>query len=371
MAEDRHRRRIDQIGIYFGKLARMFLYQNDWKVIPMAILIAAVVSIVVKKDFFVNMEGTLKGALALSCIGIWNGCFNSIQVICRERDIVKREHRSGLHISSYIISHMLYQMILCLLQTIATVVILVAIGIKFPRVGVISNFMLVDIGITVFLITYAADMMALFISAIVRSTTTAMTVMPFLLIVQLIFSGGIFVLPEWSDTIAKFTISHYGVRCISAEAGFNELPSTTAWNTLEKMKNSDIPVSITKGELAKTFQNEDLNPVKRLRDMNVHIGKDFSINVGEFGDSLITQYNMTENTEAITFSFTIKDMVDLIGEEAVETYVKENTSATMRKDYYEKTPANITRYWGALALFALVCAIMATIALEFIDKDKR
>ena len=70
---------------------------------------------------------------------------------------------------------MLYQMILCLLQTIATVVILVAIGIKFPRVGVISNFMLVDIGITVFLITYAADMMALFISAIVRSTTTAMT----------------------------------------------------------------------------------------------------------------------------------------------------------------------------------------------------
>ena len=66
MAEDRHRRRIDQIGIYFGKLARMFLYQNDWKVIPMAMLIAAVVSIVVKKDFFVNMEGTLKGALALS-----------------------------------------------------------------------------------------------------------------------------------------------------------------------------------------------------------------------------------------------------------------------------------------------------------------
>ena len=371
MKTDRHRRRIDQVGIYFGKLIRMFLYQNDWKVIPMAMLIAAVVSIVVKKDFFVNMEGTLKGALALSCIGIWNGCFNSIQVICRERDIVKREHRAGLHISSYILSHMLYQLILCLLQTVATVVILVAIGIKFPYWGVISNHMLVDIGITVFLITYAADMMALFISAIVRSTTTAMTIMPFLLIVQLIFSGGIFVLPEWSDTIAKFTISHYGVRCIAAEAGFNDLPSTTAWNTLEKMKDSDIPVSITKGELAKMFQNEDITAVSNLRDIDVRITKDYSLKLGEIGDTVIKEYNLTENNDAITFSFTIRDMIDLVGAEAVEKYVKEKTSATMRKDYYEQTRENVAKYWGALALFALVCAILATISLEFIDKDKR
>ena len=368
---DRHRRRIDQIGIYFGKLTRMFLYQNDWKVIPMAMLIAAVVSLVVKKDFFVNMEGTLKGALALSCIGIWNGCFNSIQVICRERDVVKREHRSGMHISSYIISHMLYQMILCLLQTVATVVILVAIGIKFPTKGVISDYMLVDIGVTVFLITYAADMMALFISAIVRNTTTAMTIMPFLLIVQLIFSGGIFALPEWSDSIAKFTISHYGLRCIAAEAGFNDLPSTTAWNTLEKMKDSDVPVSITKGELARMFQNEDVTAIRRLRETDVKVTNDFTVNVGEVGDSVIDQYNLTENTEAITFSFTIKDMIDRVGEEAMEKYIKEKTSATMRRDYYDQTPKNIAIYWASLAAFALICAALATVALEFIDKDKR
>ena len=369
---DRHRRRIDQIGIYFGKLIRTFLYQNDWKVIPMAMLIAAVVSIVVKKDFFVNMEGTLKGALALSCIGIWNGCFNSIQVICREREIVKREHRAGLHISSYIVSHMLYQLILCLLQTIATVVILVAIGIKFPQWGVISNLMLVDIGITVFLITYAADMMALFISAIVRSTTTAMTIMPFLLIVQLIFSGGIFVLPEWSDTIAKFTISHYGVRCIAAEAGFNELPSTTAWNTLEKMKDSDIPVSITKGELAMILQDEDLTAIRSLRELDVPIeGINPKIKVGQVADVVIDAFNLRESTEPITFSFTIKEMIDMVGQEAVEKYVKESTSATMWKDYYEQTSENIAKYWASLALFALICAALATLALEFIDKDKR
>lgn len=267
---------------------------------------------------------------------------------------------------------MLYQLILCLLQTIATVVILVAIGIKFPQRGVISNLMLVDIGITVFLITYAADMMALFISAIVRSTTTAMTIMPFLLIVQLIFSGGIFVLPEWSDTIAKFTISHYGVRCIAAEAGFNELPSTTAWNTLEKMKDFDIPVSITKGELAMILQDEDLTVIRSLRELDVPIeGINPKIKVGQVADVVIDAFNLRESTEPITFSFTIKEMIDMVGQEAVEKYVKESTSATMWKDYYEQTSENIAKYWASLALFALICAALATLALEFIDKDKR
>jgi hypothetical protein len=369
---DRHRRRIDQVAICFGKLIRMFLYQNDWKVIPMAMLIAAVVSLVVKNDFFVNMEGTLKGALALSCIGIWNGCFNSIQVICRERDIVKREHRAGMHISSYVFSHMLYQLILCILQTVATMVILVVIGIKFPLFGTVSTYLVVDMGITVLLITFAADMMALFISALVRNTTTAMTVMPFLMIVQLIFSGGIFTLPSWSDGIAKLTVSHYGLRCIAAQADFNELPSVTAWNTLQKMKDADIPVTLTKGQIAQTFQNESLTAIKELRSLNVNIKSlDTSVNVGEFADIVIDAFNLRENQDQITFSFTIKDMINLVGEEAVGKYVKEKTSATLRKPYYEKTPQNVYSYWGALIIFSLVCAILATVSLEFIDKDKR
>ena len=116
----RHRGRGAQVLIYFGKLLRMFVYQNDWKVLPMAALIAGLVGMVVRNKFFINMEGTLMGAFAMVCVCIWNGCFNSIQVICRERDVIKREHRSGMHISSYIVSHMMYQAQLCLAQTIVT-----------------------------------------------------------------------------------------------------------------------------------------------------------------------------------------------------------------------------------------------------------
>ena len=96
----RYRGRVSQVPIYLGKLFRMFLYQNDWKVLPMAVLVAGLVGLVIRGRFLSTMEGTLMSALAIACACIWNGCFNSIQVICRERDVIKREHRSGMHISS-------------------------------------------------------------------------------------------------------------------------------------------------------------------------------------------------------------------------------------------------------------------------------
>ena len=79
-----------QIPIYLGKFFRMFVYMDDWKMVPMAALIAGLVSFAVGKDLFVSMEGTLKGSLALTCVCIWYGFFNSIQSVCHERQIITR-----------------------------------------------------------------------------------------------------------------------------------------------------------------------------------------------------------------------------------------------------------------------------------------
>ncbi|MGX8684149.1 MAG: hypothetical protein ACSW78_02605, partial [Lachnospiraceae bacterium] len=116
----RHRGRLAQIPIYLGKDFRMFIFQTDWKVLPMSALIAGMIGFVVGENMFVTMEGTFQCSLALTCICIWNGFFNSIQSVCRERPIIKREHRSGMHISSYIIAHLIYQMFLCVMQAMLT-----------------------------------------------------------------------------------------------------------------------------------------------------------------------------------------------------------------------------------------------------------
>ena len=56
--------RIAQIGIYFKKFLRMFVYQSDWKVLPMGAIIAALITLVVGKNMFVTMEGTVAEFIA-------------------------------------------------------------------------------------------------------------------------------------------------------------------------------------------------------------------------------------------------------------------------------------------------------------------
>ena len=233
----KHRGRLAQTGIYLGKLLRMFVYQNDWKVLPMGAFIAAVVTFVVGANMFVTQEGTFNGAFSLTCVCIWNGFFNSIQVICRERPILKREHRAGLHITAYVASHMVYQLLLCAAQAAITLFICNLVGVKFPTQGVVTRWGVVDMGITLLLTIYAADMFALMISALVHTTTAAMTVMPFMLIFQLVFSGAFFNLEGFAQKLTSLTISRWGMESICASGRYNEQPMVTLWNTLFKFRN--------------------------------------------------------------------------------------------------------------------------------------
>ncbi|MBQ6528756.1 MAG: ABC transporter permease, partial [Clostridia bacterium] len=236
----RHRGRLQQLPIYFGKMLRMFIYQNDWKVLPMAALIAGLVGMVISKRLMINMEGTLMGAFALVCVCIWNGCFNSIQVICRERDVIKREHRSGMHISTYVVSHMLYQALLCLAQSVITLYVTSLVGVQYPSAGLVTPLFMIDFIISMFLITYASDMLSLWVSALSKNTTTAMTIMPFVLIFQLVFSGGMLELPAWTKPLSNFTISSPGLKVLAAQSDLNNRPYASIASMVGRMRDSEI-----------------------------------------------------------------------------------------------------------------------------------
>jgi hypothetical protein len=308
----RHQGRLAQTGIYLGKFLRMFIYQSDWKVLPMGAVIAAVVTFVVGANLFKTQEGTKLGVFALVCVCIWNGFFNSIQVVCREREIIKREHRAGLHMSAYVAAQMIYQLLLCAAQTVVTLIICRLTGVVIPEAGVITRSGMVDIGITILLITYAADMMALMVSCIVRNTTTAMTTMPFLLIFQLVFSGGFFELNGFAEKIQYLTISHWGMNSLCTIGRYNDLPMVSLWNTLVKFKDIEI---------------RGMTP---LKDVLVHMEE-----TGDREIFLLWAGQQNQLTE------------------------------------YAATPENVWKYWGILLLLLVVFAILAVIALEFIDRDKR
>ena len=410
-----HTGRLSQIAIYLGKQLRFFINENDWKVLPMAAIIAGLVGMVIRKRFWLNMEGDLIGAFAIACVAIWNGCFNSIQSVCRERGIIKREHRSGMHISSYVAAHMIYQFLLCVAQTAITMFVFRQLDVQIPRMGggTVTNFAILDLGITFFLITYAADMMSLFLSSISRTTTGAMTLMPFILIFQLIFSGGVIPLPEWSRPLSNFTISNYGIKAVASISGYNELPMNAVWTTLSGMKGSEIGGTVSVGDiidkldspfvekkrdhvLIKSYSVGDLaqmlaDPSMGLRDKKIGdttLGEileelqkdpDFSgekvtapITVGDVVDVVKNNEVIQANRDK-TFSLkmTVGEMLDLLGEENVKNFIMRKTAEASQKPEYARTRSNIAKNWVMLAVFIFAFAALATIVLEMIDKDKR
>ena len=404
----RYRGRRAQILIYLGKFLRMFLYQNDWKVFPMAAVIAGLVAMVIRTMYFRTMEGTLMGAFALSCVAIWNGCFNSIQVICRERDVIKREHRSGMHVSSYIIAHLIYQAMLCLVQTGITLYVCWLVKVEFPSEGLFTRWLIVDIGITMFLISFASDTLSLWISSLSRNTTTAMTIMPFVLIFQLVFSGAMLSLPAWSEPLSDLTISRYGLTALAAQADYNNRPLVTLWNSVIRLRDSEITATVTVGQVM-DYLSDDSNPgVEELR--RTEITRQMTVRdlagmmesggtsgeaaeiitnpafLDAWGDKVIqVDYTLGDAVDSaaanpelagerdreITLYSTLGEILDIVGEEKAHWTVQQMATDANYDPAYENTELNIASCWASLILITLVCSALATITLEFIDKDKR
>ena len=390
--EYHHRGRTSQVPIYLKKQLRFFFFESDWKVLVMAAIIAALVSLVIRNKIFVNMEGTLIGAFALTCVAIWNGCFNSIQSVCRERAIIKREHRAGMHISAYLFSHMVYQLLLCLLQTVVSMYVLYAMNIGIPAKGFMTPWMVVDLGITMLLISYASDMLSLLISCIARTTTGAMTVMPFVLIFQLIFSGGFIPIPQWIQPVSNFTISTYGMRAIAAQCDYNNLSMDSVWKTVSGMKDSEIEATVTLGELAglmdsdlvaKYREEEVIHTItadQALEYLNIPIegaeGSDVVIikpvSLGQVLDLIKSDPHLEEHKDAsFTLKTTLGELMNVLGEEKVKEFIREKTAASSYNPLYEQTSENIISNWLKLCFHMLIYAVVATLLLELIDRDKR
>ena len=364
----RHRGRGAQIWIYLGKMLRMFIYQNDWKVLPMAALIAGLVGMVIRTRLFVTMEGTLMGSFALVMVCIWNGCFNSIQVICRERDVIKREHRSGMHISSYICAHMVYQALLCLLQTAVTVYIIQMVGVQFSGPGLVTSFIIVDFSISMFLIAYASDMLALWVSSLAKSTTAAMTIMPFVLIFQLVFSGGMMSLPAWTKSITPLTISNPALKVLATQSDYNSRPVMTVWNTVNGMREREVSATVSLGQVMDLLQKESNPVIAEFR------GKELKedLTVGNVVDNMVANPDIQAHWEdSYNFRSTIGGILDMVGEDQVKEILQKRIAEASQVPDYQYTRGNVVGYWLRLVLFVIVFAAFSTITLEFIDKDKR
>ena len=229
-----------QIQVYLGKCFRLFLHEKQWKLFLSTLIIVLIISLVTGPDMFKEYGPTNKGAFAIVSACIWSGLFNSIQSICRERAIIKREYRTGLRISAYILAHAIYEMLLCFAEALIVLIVLyIRNHSHLPESGLVF-FRGMDLYITLFLIIFSSDMMAMLVSSIVRTENTAMMIMPFILVIQLVMSGVIFELKGFVEILSRYTISKWGVNGLVAIARTNETVDQQA--VLAEITGSDPEV---------------------------------------------------------------------------------------------------------------------------------
>jgi hypothetical protein len=255
---------------------------------------------------------------------------------------------------------------LCLAQTLITLYVTMMTGVQYPREGTVTPLFIVDFIISMFLITYASDMLSLWVSSLAHNTTAAMTIMPFVLIFQLVFSGGMLDLPAWADTVSDFTISNPGLKVIAAQADINNRPYASIANMVGKMRDSSVSGTFTVGQALDVLSEADL----KEQYGGTEIGG--NITLGEAADFLANSPDMqARRDQEITVQTTVGKVLDLVGEDRVKTYLEDQAAAVSYQEDYVRTRENVVGYWMNILLFILLFALLSTVTLEFIDKDKR
>lgn len=215
---------LKQTNVYFKKITRIAIREKAWKFIVFAAIIALIVGVVVSEDMFSNFETTKSGFFTLASACIWLGIFNSIQSICKEHDIIRSEYRQGMKLSSYISANIMWQAVLSLVQSILIYIVCLVFSFFGEEIGdgvMMSAY--IEYFITIFLLTFGSSCLGIMVSSISGNPTTAMTIMPFVLILQLIMSGVLFELGDGASVVANITFSKWGMSAFSATADLNSI----------------------------------------------------------------------------------------------------------------------------------------------------
>lgn len=190
--------------------------------------IASLITIwIAGENMYVHYEGTKSACFVLVSAAIWGGLFNSIQSVVKERGIIKREYIAGLRLRCYVASRAIIQFVLCAVQSATLCTSFWGVKLQYenllPERGILFGNALIEYYISILLLMYAADAMGLMISCIVKKTETANVMAPYILIVQLIFSGILFTMKGSAEKLSYLMLSRWGMEALGSTSDLNNL----------------------------------------------------------------------------------------------------------------------------------------------------
>jgi ABC-type multidrug transport system ATPase subunit len=179
-------------------------------------LIALLLAAFTDKDIFIitnGIDAPVRSPLFLMVVAsIWFGIINSVREIVKEAPIYRRERAMHLGVIPYVLSKVGVLGVLCLVQSL---VLLGVIGWKggYPTHGVFWPPFL-ELYISLALTALAGLMVGLTLSALAPNADRAISLVPLLMLPEIIFSGTMFQLSGVLGAVADIMATRWGLAAL-------------------------------------------------------------------------------------------------------------------------------------------------------------
>ncbi len=190
----------------------------------LAIILMLIIQFVIKPPLFTGMKLAIaaeKVLFIMSFMAILLGCNNSAREIVKELPIYRRERMVNLGIIPYLLSKIIVLGTLCFLQC-AIIVVAINIIATFPNTVLLPSSL--EIYVSLVLTSLVGLMMGLAISSLVVNSDQANSVIPLMLIFQILLSGVVFPLIGFGVMFGGLSAMRWSMIGMGSSVGLTRPP---------------------------------------------------------------------------------------------------------------------------------------------------
>lgn len=212
-------------GITFIQRQDVVNKQNIGATLLSTLLVFLIVSFTTKENVCVVFEASKSCIFAYVMAALWCGICSTITNFCYESHHLMPQFKKGfLSVRNYVLGTFFVHTCVAVLQAILGTIIL-SVFVELPGEGVIFKTLELDVFFTTFLIIEAACSLGIFLGIFIDNIKFAMSILPIVLIAQMLFSKTIFdITGNFTEKISNFIISKYGVAALGSLLDINRYP---------------------------------------------------------------------------------------------------------------------------------------------------
>jgi ABC-type multidrug transport system ATPase subunit/pSer/pThr/pTyr-binding forkhead associated (FHA) protein/ABC-type multidrug transport system permease subunit len=161
----------------------------------------------------------LKVLFVFTCASVWVGLSSSLQEIVKEIPIYLRERLVNLRLGAYLLSKVVVLGGLALVQSFL-ITLVIALRFASPESYLMPWFL--GVYITTFLTLFASLNLGLMVSACVKNSSQANSILPIILLPQIIFSGVLFNIEKGANYLAWLMLSRWSIGAYGTLVGIEK-----------------------------------------------------------------------------------------------------------------------------------------------------